>query len=746
MPQTARAQAFLAEKDARKRTATLARRTSSRVLGSWIDRVAQAIQAARDQGMPTDKRQTRPAWLEPGCPCVLVDSRRLALVVCDAVLRPRRDDPDDWEARELPSFLTVAGEIGRSLGINAAERQARKADRERVGMELLSIAHDCGLIGPLRPVLPRGQKRTRESARVQLSEAAAAQLGEIYTELTLAADAATDQAQFAVPEPLVEVTPNRDGLVDPPVNTTPGVIAALNLIQRTAWRINKPLLDRLVGARNPVAETRRAAQALRDARRAHARAKRNVSLARKAKRSSQTISKLLAEREKVESHRDDKRAALRHWLMLVQATALQDKAPFYFRHRFDYRGRIYSVGGMLNYTGGDDLARALLEFHQGEVCAGPNFGIAAMMLSMHLTSMWGHGEDKAPFQTRLNWAHLNTARLIAHADGERFDPKLEAAEPHRFLAACIAWQRAKRGESVHLPVVFDATSSGLQVYSWLMRDRDLGARVNTFRELPAADPGVEGVQLAPVLHAPADLYAEVGAVAGESDRDAVKKLVIPQIYGAGPAKQARILTEYLRKPGRARPAVDDDEIKRRVASVRGALLECAPAFRLVSRWLRRCAQLFSDKGAPFAWTLPDGFEVLQDSRVIDDSRSAAFYLPHGKVSYTCRRPTQTVDERAQGRQVAANYVHSLDGAYLREVVRQGASSGVTGWALAHDSFGALPTQALTLRAVLAPAVVAIYGASALMALREQFARQGCFEPPSHEAELDAGFLRGDLAT
>ena len=106
------------------------------------------------------------------------------------------------------------------------------------------------------------------------------------------------------------------------------MIDALDRVQRTGWRICEPILSLVLGSHDPVAEVKRAAGALTRARK--------------------TKSKPGIKRAK-----DD----LRKWLTVVQAVALRGKT-FYFKCRFDYRGRLYQVGSLLGYTGGDDLARA----------------------------------------------------------------------------------------------------------------------------------------------------------------------------------------------------------------------------------------------------------------------------------------------------------------------------------------------------------------------------------------------------
>ena len=181
---------------------------------------------------------TQPLWLKY---CQTVSARSLALLVCDAVLRPRREDNElgDWvEQRRPASCQTVAGDIGTALRIPGADRRERKRMRDTVGMELLNIAFFAGLIAKLQS----GVKGL--AAPCVLSEAAQGQLAEIYTALVLSGDLLTEQPVFDRPAPIVDMRPNWRGYAEPPANDSAEVIEAVDAMQSTAWRVNQRMLSR----------------------------------------------------------------------------------------------------------------------------------------------------------------------------------------------------------------------------------------------------------------------------------------------------------------------------------------------------------------------------------------------------------------------------------------------------------------------------------------------------------------------
>ena len=160
------------------------------------------------------------------------------------------------------------------------------------------------------------------------------------------------------------------------------------------------------------------------------------------------------------------------------------KHTFYFDGYYDWRGRYYSTGANgLDWTGGSDLVRSLLEF--GEGFKLDKYGLA--YLELHLTSMWGHGIDKLSDEERWHWVAANDVRIIGCGRREKLHRGFwrGAKEPFRFLAACIAAADALDGKPVHLPISFDVTCSGVGIYALLTRDAALAARVGILPDFRA---------------------------------------------------------------------------------------------------------------------------------------------------------------------------------------------------------------------------------------------------------------------
>lgn len=308
--------------------------------------------------------------------------------------------------------------------------------------------------------------------------------------------------------------------------------------------------------------------------------------------------------------------------------------PFYLGGHFDWRGRFNQEGlNGLQWTSASDLVRSLLQFANGY----PLDILSLPFLSLHITSTYGlKGTD----QQRWDWVSANHKRLIGLADNPKPTQFWKGAkERFRFLAACFAYRDAIGGKPVHLPCSFDVTCSGVGIYALLTRDAPLGKLVGL---LPGA-----GVP---------DFYTHVGNLcAPPAARDAVKSVIVPAMYGEG-----------VNRPNKIRSAMWQ---------------AMGPAPRALFDWLRA-------QGAAsdvLTWTLPDGFTVSQDYRMIIKSKIS---VRSGRrlIRLEDHSPGLEFDREKAKRSTPANFIQSWDGAYLRAVVRLGKPLGIPAWGVAHDCF------------------------------------------------------------
>jgi len=320
------------------------------------------------------------------------------------------------------------------------------------------------------------------------------------------------------------------------------VLAAVNALQDTAWRLNRPLLAllahawaeqlpvpglpdraRLVALEEELARPDEAREALRargrairgrggraqaaatpeapvpddeiDALRALRAALRHDWAAYREGRGS--VGALLRERAALRSRRRQHEALLAACAALAKAAPDDWAGHLYFPYQLDYRGRAYAMVATPSPQG-DDAARAALEFADGKALepTGEHW------LAVHLANT--HGQDKVPFAAREAWVRAregtirDLARLLDPAAGA---PAVHLAalgdvaralwagaeQPWQFLAACREWAtRGDPGFVSRLPVALDGSASGYQHLSALARDRAGAEATNLLdREEPA---------------------------------------------------------------------------------------------------------------------------------------------------------------------------------------------------------------------------------------------------------------------
>ncbi|MDP6213178.1 MAG: hypothetical protein QGF32_06495, partial [Candidatus Thalassarchaeaceae archaeon] len=165
--------------------------------------------------------------------------------------------------------------------------------------------------------------------------------------------------------------------------------------------------------------------------------------------------------------------------------------PIYFPWYCDFRGRKYPRPHFLHPHSFEEGA-ALLRFYKGKP-----IGDGGDWLAIHGASVYG--EDKLPFDERVQWVNNNKDMILEVAN----DPKRttwiwgKADKPWKFLAFCLEWRGYLENGKDHitkLPIQIDGSSNGLQLYSLLMRD-PVGAEATNV--LPAERPR--------------DIYADVAA-------------------------------------------------------------------------------------------------------------------------------------------------------------------------------------------------------------------------------------------
>ncbi|KAK0721711.1 hypothetical protein B0T26DRAFT_700101 [Lasiosphaeria miniovina] len=302
------------------------------------------------------------------------------------------------------------------------------------------------------------------------------------------------------------------------------VLKGLDVLGRTAWKINRPVLDVMLEVWN-------SGKGLADIPPLYP----NIPIPPEpdsggdpTARNAWMKAVRFAENQKSGLHSE--RCFMN--LQLEIARAFRDQT-FYFPHNIDFRGRAYPVPPYLNHMGADHV-RGLLRFAKAKSLGEDGL----RWLKIHLANVFGF--DKFSLVEREKFAQDNLESILDSArnplDGKRW--WLEAEDPWQCLAACIEFAEAlklpdpTKFESV-LPVHQDGTCNGLQHYAALGGDVWGAQQVNL----------VPGEKPADVYSAVADLVRESIAqdlkgghpfapvLHDKITRKVVKQTVMTNVYG-----------------------------------------------------------------------------------------------------------------------------------------------------------------------------------------------------------------------
>lgn len=380
------------------------------------------------------------------------------------------------------------------------------------------------------------------------------------------------------------------------------------------------------------------------------------------------------------------------------AREMVDYPNLYFPHNLDFRGRMYPIPVVLNPQE-SDLARSMLVFAEGLPIVDDR---AEGWLAVHGANMWG--EDKQTLDDRISWVYENSGKICeAAADPLANLWWTEADEPWCFLTWAFEWAgfiTEGRGFVSHIPVALDGTCNGIQHYSAMLRD-PIGAAATNL--LPSDRPQDIYTEVAKVVVGKLEAICGDYAVANPTaeqimankwrhfgiTRKITKRPVMVLPYG-GTTKSCRdyvreAVYEEINEGGKRN--LFGEELFRATSwlsvVVWDSIGEVVVAARAAMSWLKEVTRV---AGSAIQWGVPSGFVVHQDYKKLAHTRVDT-KLYGSTIKLVLATATDDTDRRRQLNGVAPNFVHSLDASALVGTVGYAVDSGVSSFAMIHDSYG-----------------------------------------------------------
>ncbi len=392
---------------------------------------------------------------------------------------------------------------------------------------------------------------------------------------------------------------------------------------------------------------------------------------------------------------------------------------FYFPHDLDSRGRAYPKPSGLNPQG-PDYVKGILQFATSKALGKSGL----KWLAVHGANCFG--EDKLPLDERAAWAveNLERARSVAAAPLE--DLWWAGADnPVQFLAWCFDWAAAHSlpdptQYQTKLHVDLDATCSGLQHFSAMLRDKVGGFHVNMTPNKVRQDVygavAKVALQLISEEEDPDKIVLKGAWLKFGMTRSITKRPVMVKPYAGTRQSCTAYVSDSVDEKvqdGEAPPVPKDLmwEFKMYGADkVWKAIPQVVVAADGAMKWLSTIARLVG-RSQPdvrrIEWDTPLGFPVHQykfDTR----SRRVETFFDGKRIQPRITEDLDSLDPRQMATSVAPSFVHSLDACHLQATFAALADEGLEHFAAVHDSFGVHPSDVDTLSRVVREQFVKMY--------------------------------------
>lgn len=420
--------------------------------------------------------------------------------------------------------------------------------------------------------------------------------------------------------------------------------------------------------------------------------------------------------------------AVREWRGKVREVAgfikVSRKQPhnIWFPMFFDKRGRWYYRGSP--NPQGSDLSKATLHFGRKK----PLGDTGVFWLKVHIANCFGF--DKERFHDRARWTdtHWESIRNALSEPENHPDVWGTDAPWCMFSAAYELNQALLSGNpatyETGIPIHMDATCSGLQHFSAILRDPVGGGYTNLYDDL-----GTGPKQ---------DIYARVASCAMQAikldseDSDAEKakiarwwlKVGIPRgmsktpvmtyVYGATLQGTVSFVQGYVE--GEMKQQWPEGERPYDYASYAAKKLiqgiaSTVPAADSAMRWLRNVAKQ-QPRGQRMEWTSPTGFLVQHDYQDFDEV--SVKLRSCGVTEAVVREYNEDTKPLPMQNAISPNFVHALDASHLTLTALEMQALGLDIVGI-HDSYGTHPCDVAKLHRAIRSTFVEMYRADNVLA-------------------------------
>ena len=402
---------------------------------------------------------------------------------------------------------------------------------------------------------------------------------------------------------------------------------------------------------------------------------------------------------------ESKRLAYKMALDVARRFSKYEK--IYFSYTLDFRGRLYPLQTFLNPQMSDNI-KPLLQFAKGQVLTESGL----KWLKIHGANCYGY--DKLVYDERISKIEEMEEDIKAiHADPiGNIRLWYEADAPLMYLAFCLSYGDYLENPQnpVYIPVQLDATCSGIQIYSGLLKDREGARAVNVIgkgrvndiyqdvadiveRYLATGDfPQVIEYTPKDGIKTSQSTAVEATSLRGKVTRTLTKRNVMTQPYSVtrrGMYEQVYDLLGDYEDSNKVFWQGDKWIVSALLARLNeraiGEVVKGATRGQQFIKAVLREALKRTDEA--FWYTPMFNFPALQR---IKREKQQRLHTPLGYL--VLYHQTEETHQQRMLNGIAPNYVHSLDQTLLFRTVERCLERGVGSFWLIHDSYGVLPND------------------------------------------------------
>lgn len=390
-------------------------------------------------------------------------------------------------------------------------------------------------------------------------------------------------------------------------------------------------------------------------------------------------------------------------LALTDAKKYLEEPHIYFSYQYDFRGRIYPIQQHL-HPQGNEIMKALLEFSNG--CRIETDEQLEWFL-IHGANCYGF--DKDEYENRVSKIKEKEHEILEIAKDPIRNREYwkDADSPFLYLAWCLEYAEYLRSPLTfisHLPIGLDATCSGIQIYSGLLKDRDGASAVNVIgnkREdiyQRVADKVnhylLTGDYPKEIEYTTADKQKHIvdtnlvaQELAGRITRKFTKRNTMTQPYSVtkfGMYQQLLEELDSMEAVGDKFWTSDNWVVAKLLTQLNDrAIVETVKGARIGQEFLKEVTSDLVKQGKYVFYTTPFiGFPVLQKIQRVHNLRVSTEV---GKL--TIHQETNEIHEIKMVNGIAPNFVHSLDGSLLQMTMLKLKEDGCVSFHFIHDQYG-----------------------------------------------------------